>query len=107
VSAAQSIKRPARNSSVTPVRWRRSGLATAVRLADAHKIRRLAVPALSMGIYGYPIDEAVPILVKTAFQLAPTLRHLQEIRFTVVDATLYRDFCEAIAVIGVHERATP
>ena len=50
-----------------------------------------------MGIYGYPINEAVPILVKTTFELAPALRHLQEIRFTVVDATLYQDFCEVIA----------
>ncbi len=73
-------------------------LQSAVRLANAQKIRRLAVPALSMGIYGYPIGEAVPILVKTAFELAPTLRHLQEIRFTVVDTRLYQAFCEAIAV---------
>ena len=72
-------------------------LESAVWLADAHKIRRLAVPALSMGIYGYPIGEAVPILVKTAFELAPTLRHLQEIRFTVVDAMLYQDFFGVIA----------
>ena len=82
-------------------------LASAVRRADDHQIRRLAVPALSMGIYRYPIDEAVPILVKTAFELAPTLSHLQEIRFTVVDATLYKHFCEVIAVTGAHERATP
>lgn len=73
-------------------------LESAVRLADAQKIRRLAVPAISTGIYGYPIDEAIPILVKTAFQLAPNLSHLREIRFTVVDAMLYQAFCEAIAV---------
>jgi O-acetyl-ADP-ribose deacetylase (regulator of RNase III) len=72
-------------------------LESAVRLADAKKIRRLAVPAISTGIYGYPIDEAVPILVKTAFQLTPNLSHLQEIRFTVVDAMLYQKFCETIA----------
>ncbi len=73
-------------------------LESAVRLADAQKIRRLAVPAISAGIYGYPIDEAVPILVKTAFQLAPNLTHLQEIRFTVLDAMMHQAFCEAIAV---------
>ena len=71
-------------------------LESAVRLADAHKIQRLAVPAISMGIYGYPIDEAVPILVKTAFRLAPNLSHLQEIRFTVVDAMLCQIFRELI-----------
>ncbi len=73
-----------------------------MRLADAHEIRRLAVPAISMGIYGYPIDEAVPILVKTAINLAPNLSHLQEIRFTVVDAMLYQIFCEAIPFTQVN-----
>lgn len=77
-------------------------LESAVRLADAHKIQRLAVPAISMGIYGYPIDEAVPILVKTAFQLAPSLSHLREIRFTVVDSILYQIFYEAIPVKQVN-----
>jgi O-acetyl-ADP-ribose deacetylase (regulator of RNase III) len=77
-------------------------LESAVRLADAQKIRRLAVPAISAGIYGYPIDEAVPILVKTAFQLAPNLSHLQEIRFAVVDSMLYQAFCETIAVTQVN-----
>jgi O-acetyl-ADP-ribose deacetylase len=77
-------------------------LESAVRLADAHEIRRLAVPAISMGIYGYPIDEAVPILVKTAINLAPNLSHLQEIRFTVVDAMLYQIFCEAIPFTQVN-----
>jgi O-acetyl-ADP-ribose deacetylase len=77
-------------------------LESAVRLADAQKIRRLAVPAISTGIYGYPIDDAVPILVKTAFQLAPNLSHLQEIRFTVVDAMLYQIFYEAIPVTQVN-----
>ena len=79
-----------------------SALESAVRLADAHQIRRLAVPAISMGIHGYPIDEATPILVKTAFQLAPNLSHLREIRFTVVDVMLYQIFCETIAVTQVN-----
>jgi O-acetyl-ADP-ribose deacetylase len=77
-------------------------LESAVRLADAQKIRRLAVPAISTGIYGYPIDEAVPILVNTASQLAPNLSHLREIRFTVVDVMLYQIFCETIAVTQVN-----
>jgi O-acetyl-ADP-ribose deacetylase (regulator of RNase III) len=73
-------------------------LESAVRLADAQKVRRLAVPAISMGLYGNPIDEVVPTLMKTAFALAPNLTHLQEIRFTVVDAMLYQVIHETVAV---------
>lgn len=75
-------------------------LESAVRLADTHEIRRLAVPAISTGIYGYPIDEAVPILVKTAFYIAEQLTHLREIRFVVLDSSLYQMFSEAIGFGG-------
>ncbi len=75
-------------------------LESAVRLADAQKIRRLAVPAISTGIYGYPIDEAVPILVDRAFYLVPKLIHLIEIRFAVVDRVLCLMFSDEIGRAG-------
>lgn len=53
-------------------------------LAEAHKVTRIALPAISTGIYGYPIAEAGPILAGTARSLAPSLRHVEEIRFVVV-----------------------
>ena len=62
----------------------RGNLAKAVRsailLADEHGIERLAVPAISTGIYGYPPEEAVPIIVATAFDLSNRLKQIKEIR---------------------------
>jgi O-acetyl-ADP-ribose deacetylase (regulator of RNase III) len=55
-----------------------------LRLADEHGVLRVALPAISTGIYGYPIEEAGPILAGTARELAPGLRHVEEIRFVIV-----------------------
>ena len=67
-------------------------LARAVRsalvLADENGIQRLAVPAISMGVYGYPPNEAVPILVEATFETIGSLRNLKEVRFTVGNDSL-------------------
>lgn len=63
-------------------------LESAIRLADQNQIMRLAVPAISMGIYSYPAEEAVPILVQTAINLCSMVTHLQEIRFVLFEVHL-------------------
>jgi O-acetyl-ADP-ribose deacetylase (regulator of RNase III) len=71
-------------------------LARAVRrtlaLADEHQVRRIALPAISTGIYGYPIEEAGPILAGTARDLAPGLRAVEEIRYVLLSPDLLRWF---------------
>jgi O-acetyl-ADP-ribose deacetylase (regulator of RNase III) len=37
---------------------------TALRLARRHRVRAIAFPAISCGVYGYPIDEAAAIAVQ-------------------------------------------
>lgn len=65
--------------------------------ADTNKVTRLAVPAISMGVYAYPPDEAIPILVQTAREVAAELEHVQEIRFVVMSADLHLKFEQEIA----------
>ena len=76
-------------------------LARAIRnvllLADRHKVVRVAVPGISMGVYAYPPAEAVPILVRTAYETGHDLHHLQEIRFVVMDRAIKTLFEEQIA----------
>jgi O-acetyl-ADP-ribose deacetylase (regulator of RNase III) len=41
-----------------------------------------------MGVYAYPPEEAVPILVETVRQMRPRLHYIEEIRFVVIQEGL-------------------
>lgn len=75
-------------------------LAAAMRnsllLADREKVERIAVPAISMGIFGYPPAEAVPVLVKTAREMSGLLQQVREVRFVVLDEELFKRFSNEI-----------
>lgn len=47
-----------------------SAYRSAMRLAAQHDIRSIAFPAISTGIYGYPLDLATPIAVSTVREAA-------------------------------------
>lgn len=61
-------------------------------LAEEHGAKRVALPAISTGIYGYPLEEAGPLMVNTAKTIAPTLAKVEEIRFVLFDAAALRWF---------------
>lgn len=69
---------------------------TALLAADAEQVSRLAIPAISMGVYAYPPEEAVPLLVRTCRYVAPRLNHVQEVRFVVTNDQLLHLFQEEI-----------
>jgi O-acetyl-ADP-ribose deacetylase (regulator of RNase III) len=77
-----------------------ASLAAAMRntllAADEQQVERIAVPAISMGIFCYPPEEAAPILVRTAKQVAGQLEHVREVRFVVLDEALCLRFAEEI-----------
>ena len=56
---------------------------SAILLADENGVKRLAMPAISTGVYAYPPEEAVPVIVKTAVELASQVKCLEEVRFVV------------------------
>jgi len=75
-----------------PPRLLAKAVSNVLALAEAHQVTRIALPAISTGIYGYPIEEAGPILAGTARSIAPTLRHVEEIRFVLVSPAALKWF---------------
>ena len=57
----------------------------AIRLAEAHHLGSIAFPALSTGAFGYPIDEAAEIALRTVFDEAEHLTSVRRIRFVLHD----------------------
>lgn len=55
-----------------------------IELADSQGLKRIAVPAISTGVYGYPMEGAAKVLVATAESCAAGCVSLEEVRFVVV-----------------------
>lgn len=57
----------------------------AVRLADEHGLRSIGFPAISTGIFGYPLDAAAAVALATVADVSSTVRSVRLIRFVLFD----------------------
>ena len=55
----------------------------ALKVANEHKIDSIALPAISTGIFGSPVEEAAEVALKTIKEVIPTLKHVKKIRFVL------------------------
>ena len=67
-----------------------------LRVADEIGARVVAFPAISTGVYGYPLDEAAPVAL-TAARGAQT--RVEEVRFVLFDQVAYDAFVRALATL--------
>jgi O-acetyl-ADP-ribose deacetylase (regulator of RNase III) len=58
-------------------------------LARKHELKTLAFPAISCGIYGYPIDEAVEIAVRETKAELKANPQLEKVIFACFDEAVY------------------
>jgi O-acetyl-ADP-ribose deacetylase (regulator of RNase III) len=61
----------------------------ALRLAEEHHVQSIAFPAISTGIFGYPIKETVQVVIPLVLSETANLKTLKRIRFVLFGA---RDF---------------
>lgn len=64
----------------------------ALTLADENGIESIALPAISTGAFGYPLEEAAEIAVNTVVHLASELSSVRLIRFVLFDDRALRIF---------------
>jgi O-acetyl-ADP-ribose deacetylase (regulator of RNase III) len=58
-----------------------------LRLADTLGAKSLSLPAISMGIYGYPLDEGAHVAIATVAEHLRGATGLELVRFVLRDAT--------------------
>ncbi|MFS8499522.1 MAG: macro domain-containing protein [Micromonosporaceae bacterium] len=58
---------------------------SALALADERGLTSVAFPAISTGVFGYPMAEAAEVAVDAVVAAAPELRHVRRIRFVLFD----------------------
>ena len=76
----------------------RSCYAESLRVADGLGARSVAFPAISAGIYGWPMDDAAAQAVAGVLSVEPV--HVQETRFVLFDDRALAAFEAALAAIG-------
>jgi O-acetyl-ADP-ribose deacetylase (regulator of RNase III) len=85
-----------------PLRLLVSCHAASLRVADELGARTVAFPAISTGVFGYPVEEAAPVALAT---VAGADTRVSEVRFVLFDAATYDVFAEAKALVD--ERFPP
>ena len=55
----------------------------ALRLAEEKGLESVAFPAISTGAFGYPVEEAARVALRTVLEMAPTLKSVRLVRFVL------------------------
>ena len=72
-----------------------------IEIAAALGCRSVAFPAISTGIYGYPVARAAPVAVAAAWaaaQRAPGLERVRFVLFSEADLVVYRGAADTLGV---------
>jgi O-acetyl-ADP-ribose deacetylase (regulator of RNase III) len=68
-----------------------------LKLADSKGLKSIAFPAISTGIFGYPLEEAAEVSIKAVIETIPSLKSIKLIRFVLFDEKTYSIFKEKLA----------
>jgi O-acetyl-ADP-ribose deacetylase (regulator of RNase III) len=70
-----------------------------LEVAAEHNLESIAFPAISAGIYGYPLDEAAPIALSTVKAFVQTPTPLTLVRFVLFSQPVYDAFERALKAL--------
>jgi O-acetyl-ADP-ribose deacetylase (regulator of RNase III) len=69
----------------------------AIELADEHDCRRVALPAISAGVYGYPLAQAAEVAIDATRAALAEHPEVEEARFWLFDQHAHDAFAAALA----------
>jgi O-acetyl-ADP-ribose deacetylase (regulator of RNase III) len=68
-----------------------------LRIAANMKLRKIAIPNISTGVYGYPKDQAAEIAISTVRNFLEGNRDIEKVIFAVFDAGNYEIYKQKLA----------
>jgi O-acetyl-ADP-ribose deacetylase (regulator of RNase III) len=68
-----------------------------LKVADELGARTVAFPAISTGVYGYPLEKAAPVAIRA---VAEADTRVEEVRFVLFDEAAYRAFERALREVA-------
>ncbi len=73
-----------------------SAVKSALEIADDHELTSIALPAISTGIYGYPMDEAAEVMLAAAGEYVRSGTELKQIVFCLYGQSAFNTFAEQL-----------
>lgn len=67
-----------------------------MKIAHEHGIKSIAFPAISTGVYGYPLQQAAPLALGTVIDFVRQHDEITLVRFVLYDTTAFQAFAEAL-----------
>lgn len=55
----------------------------ALKLCEEYKIDSIAFPAISTGVFGYPVEEAAEVALRTILNTLPSFQYVKKVRFVL------------------------
>src|SRR5262249_49932747 len=77
-----------------------SAVSSALVRAEEIGAKSVALPAISTGIYGFPLERAARISVEAARSFAPNAQHVESVVFCLFDETAYGAFEAAVEAVS-------
>jgi len=81
-----------------------SAVKNSLHLADAHQLTSIAFPAISTGVYGYPMDKAARVILTTIIDYCRSATGLTRVVVCLYDATALATFQAALADLAVDQQ---
>jgi O-acetyl-ADP-ribose deacetylase len=67
-----------------------------IRVADDLGLKSIAFPAISTGIFGYPLGEATQVAVRTVREALPRAKNVNTVRFVVFDDAALQTYSQVL-----------
>ena len=77
----------------------RTGYENALARTEEHGLDTVAFPAISTGAFGFPVDAAARIALKTILDAAPTLTSVTHVRFVLFSRQDYETHADALVIL--------
>lgn len=79
----------------------------ALELADENGLESIAFPAISTGVFGYPVKSCAKVMLSTAVEyLTDRETQLRDVRFVLFDKLAYEAFCSALTALTSKQTAS-
>jgi O-acetyl-ADP-ribose deacetylase (regulator of RNase III) len=75
---------------------------SSLKLAYENKLKSIAFPAISCGIYGYPVTQAAAIAIGETIHFLERYNSIEAVYFTCFDDTVYEAYHHALSTLN-HE----